>query len=141
MLNPIYDGYNQNMLIEEHFDLIQNQIDIVTEEEINRLRVSGISSEKAIQQINELRKSQLRQVEQIKKFNFDHNKRTQEEFYAKWRSLIENKSIEYGDKLDILKTDLIVQDCVTLKNPVCQSKITLLLFGWYVNKKGLTLLK
>ena len=141
MFNSAYNGYNQNMLIDEHFAIIQNQIDIATKEEIRRLSVSGIQSENAIREVNELRKKQLKEVELAKRFNFDHKKHTEEAFYVKWKLLIENGSIAYTEKLDMIKSDIIVQDCVVLNNPLCKSKTTLLLFDWYVNIKGLTLLR
>ena len=122
--------YSPDYIIDDHFSRLINDIDIETEQLI--LFLKGDPTFNSI--INDLRQTHIQQIEALKKLNMASNEFTTESFNAKWADVIDNEFIEYEDKLDIMKHDLIKQDCVIMKDPRLCPRTTLWLFGWYVNK-------
>ena len=119
--------YNPRLIIDEHFSQIINQIDINTEEQIinEHLCVSDLVA------INDLRNKQINKITELKQINLDANKFEEELLCEKWQHLIDNNSMDYLKKLDTIKRDLIVYDCVLLNDTKFKSNMSLWTFPWF----------
>ena len=124
--NDIYH-YNPRIIIDKHFSEKINQIDINTEQQIANENLS----ESDLAEINELRNKKITKVTELKQINLDANKFDEEFFYEKWQLLIENNSMEYLKKLDMIKKDLIVYDCVLVNDANFKSNMSLWTFPWF----------
>ena len=81
--------------------------------------------------MNDLRQLQINKLNEIKELNLAKNSFTEESFEAKWTDLIYNDSIEYEAKMDLVKHDLIVIDCVLVDDMTSKSKLALWIFRWF----------
>ena len=106
MQNTI-ESYNARYIIAEHFDIIINEIDQRTEEIICKTKV-----QKELNLVNKFRDEQISMIESLKCENLKNAENIQSSFEQKWDNLIEEKNVNYNQKLDKLKYDLIRQDCV-----------------------------
>ena len=129
--------FNPRLIIDSHFSKIINDIDIKVEELLAEKALNDIDKN----EINELRSKQIVKIEEFKKFNIESYKCSEEAFSAKWKDLIEDNNIDDEDKLDIIKNDLILHDGVLIEDPDFKSKISLLLFPWFVDKRALKMLR
>ena len=126
-----------NCIIDDHFRQKRTEIDIKMELLMHDATLSEVDREEII----ELSLKQLKQIEEIKQFNLSSNTYDYDSFLEKWKDLIENETINSDDKLDIVKIDLIKNDCILLKNDAFKSKTCLWLFELYLNKKVLKVLR
>ena len=113
--------YNPRLIIDEHFLAIIRRIDVRTE----KLIMDTLPNEKELTELNDLRQFQINKLNEIKELTLAKNSFTEESFEAKWTDLIYNDSIEYEAKMDLVKHDLIVIDCVLVDDMTSKSKLTL----------------
>jgi DNA repair exonuclease SbcCD nuclease subunit len=128
--------FNPRLIIVDHFDELINQIDIKTE----TLLENQSLSEETRANINEAREKQIEKIKEVKELNLNP-KFTEDEFRQKWSHVIDDKSLEYERKIDKIKEELIVYDCVLLENPSLINCFDLLNTSWYCNQKDLEFLK
>jgi len=133
----------------DHFDELINQIDIKTEtlieerEKSIKRRKTEIEGEKNISnKINELRETQIEKIKELKESNLRHLKsKEEEEFRQKWSHVIDSTSLEYRHKMDKIKEDLILEDCVLLEDSYSENGLKLWITSWFHNEKDLNFLK
>jgi hypothetical protein len=131
--------FNPRLIIVDHFDELINQIDIKTEALLEK---QSLSEEKRAN-INEAREEQIEKIKEVKEFNLNHlaQKFNEDEFRQKWSHVIDDPSLEYKHKIDKIKEELILSDCVLLENQSLLNGFDLLNTSWYHNQNDLEFLK
>lgn len=146
--------FNPRLIIVNHFDEIINKIDVKTEISLEKLEVSHIKrkleaatshveSEKQ-NVLNEAREKQIAMIKIIQEINLNFlNDKAIEEFEEKWSHVIQDDSLDYQQKMDQIKAELIHNDCVLLEQSQLKDTISLILWitSCYYNKKDLDFLK
>ena len=132
-----FEYYEPRLIIDEHFAKLINHIDVKTEQ----LLANPNLSEDDKNELNLSRAKQIAKLEEIKQINLAANKLDLEPFLAKWDSLLNDPAIEYETKLDVIKRDLIVQDCVLVNDHRFKSTMALWLFRWFNDQQQLNLLQ
>ncbi len=124
------ESYNARFIIADHFDLIINLIDQITEEIL-----CNCKEQNCIDLINKLREEQILKIELLKSENLKNTEQIQSSFEEKWEKLIKEKSIDYNQKLEIFKRDLIRQDCVIVEDSKYIIGHTIWITKWFNDKK------
>jgi hypothetical protein len=132
-------SFNPHVLIVDHFDKKINQIDIRTE----TLLENKIFTEESRQELNEIRAEQIKKIDEIKELNLEHlpQKINEEKYREKWSHVIDDPSLEYKHKIDRIKEELILYDCVLLESQNQLNGLNLWITSWYYNQNDLEFLK
>jgi hypothetical protein len=132
-------SFHPQMIIVNHFDELINQIDIKTE---TLLLYQSLSDEER-NKLNETRATQIKCIDEIKELNLSRlpQKFCEEEYSGKWSHVIDDESLEYKHKIDKIKEEIILCDCVLLENPRLINDLNLWITSWYYNEKNLDFLK
>jgi len=136
-----HKSFNPKVIIEDHFDKVKNQIDIKTETILHEK--SHILSEKRQQFLNKLRQSFLDKIDQVKEKNLSlfTSNNDEEAFKLKWSQIIESDQLEYEQKIEKLKEDLISFDCIVISDEKCALGVALWITPWYFSEKSLGILR
>ena len=129
--------FHARLIKVDHFDEIINQIDIKTE----TLLENKIFTEESRRELNDLRDRQIEKIKELKESNLRHSKATEDEFREKWSNVIDDKSLEYKQKIDKIKEELILEDCVLLDNPNFPNGLDLWITSWFHTQKDLEFLR
>jgi len=130
-------SFHPKLLIVDHFDEIINQIDIKTE----YLLMDQSLQEETKTNINDLREKQIKEIKELKESNLNllPLKFNEDEYRQKWALVIDDNSLEYKQKIDKIKEELIVNDCVLLTNQ--NQCFDLWITSWFHNQMNLEFLK
>jgi hypothetical protein len=136
-----HKSFNPKVIIVDHFDDVKNQIDIRTETILHEK--SHTLSENRQQFLNELRQTFLDKIDQVKEKNLSlfTSYNDEEAFKTKWSHVIESDQLEYEQKMESLKEDLISFDCIVISDEKCALDVALWITPWYFNEKSLELLR
>ena len=144
-------NYNPRLAKVNHFDDIINKIDVKTETLLEKIEMSNkkrkledeAAETKQQNDLNETREKQIKKIKEIEQINlnFLENDKEIEEFEQKWSHVINDHSLDYQQKIDQIKEDLIHFDCVLLEHPEESNPFILWITSWYYNKKDLDFLK
>jgi len=136
-----HKSFNPKVIIEDHFDDVKNQIDIRTETILHEK--CHILSQNRQQFLNDLRQKFLDKIDQVKEKNFllftSYN--DEEAFKLKWNHVFESDQLEYEQKVEKLKEDLISFDCIVISDEKCALDVALWVTSWYFNEKSLGILR
>jgi hypothetical protein len=134
-------SFNPKVIIVDHFDDVKNQIDIRTETILHEK--SHILSENRQQCLNDLRKTFLDRIDQVKEKNLSlfTSNIDEEAFKTKWSHVIESDQLEFKQKIENLKEDLISLDCIVISDEKCSLGVALWITPWYFNEKSLGILR
>jgi hypothetical protein len=136
-----HKSFNPKVIIVDHFGDVKNQIDIKTETILHEKR--NILSENRRQCLNKLRQTLLDKIDQVKEKNLLlftlYN--DEEAFKLKWNHVIESDQLEYEQKIEKLKDDLISFDCIVISDEKCAMDVALWITPWYFNEKSLGILR
>ena len=156
MSNRQIDNFNPRLIIVNHFDDVINKIDVKTETSLEDIVVSNkkrkledetsfIETE-AQKELNETREKQIEKIKEIEQINLNLlNDKSIKDLEQKWSNIL-----DYKQKIDQLKEDLIHFDCVLLEQPEESNPFIdleesnpfiLWITSWYFNKKDLEFLK
>jgi hypothetical protein len=132
-------SFNPKLLIVDHFDEIINQIDIKTE----YLLMDQSLQEETKTNINDLREKQIKEIKELKESNLNllPLKFNEDEYRQKWAHVIEDNSLEYKHKIEKIKGELIVNDCVSFQNPKQINGCVLWITSWFHNEMNLEFLR
>ena len=132
-------SFNPELIIVDHFDDIINQIDIKTEALLSKISMK----EETKKEINETREKQIEDIKQSKELNLNHlpQEFNEDEYRLKWAHVIDDNSLEYKHKIDKIKEELILYDCVLLENPDKINGCVLWITSWFHNEMNLEFLK
>ena len=136
-----HQSFNPKVIIVDHFDDVKNQIDIRTETILHEK--SHILSENRQQFLNKLRQTLLDKIDQVKEKNLSlfTSYNDEEAFNLKWNHVIESDQLEYEQKIEKLKEDLISFDCIVISDEKCALDVALWITPWYFNEKSLDILR
>jgi hypothetical protein len=127
--------YNPCEIICGHFNDLKIEIDIRIEELLEKNILDTILSNK----LNILREKQIKNIEEIQSLNLG---RIDEDEYANnWSFLINDPTIDYAQKVEIIKDNLILNDCLLIEDAQCASNLMLWITPWYFNKFSSNYLK
>ena len=132
-----HQNFHPRLLITGHFDSLINQIDIKIE---TLLENQSLTEEKR-NELNELRDKQIEKIKEIEQINLQYLPLNinQEEHEEKWSHILQDKSLDYQQKIDQIKeSDLIHFDCVLLEN---ENGYELWITSWFYNQNNLEFLK
>jgi hypothetical protein len=132
-------SFHPQVIIVDHFDQIINQIDIKTESLLENQSLDGDTRK----ELNEIRETQIERIIELKEFNLSHLPQSinEEEYKEKWSHVITDTSLEYKHKIDKIKEELILEDCVLWKNSNLINGFQLWITSWIYNEKNLEFLK
>jgi len=133
-------NFSPRLMIIDHFDDMISQIDIKTEALLESGKKTSKDSQK---KLNDLREKLIEKIKELKELNLSHlPENINEEKYAqKWAHVIDDKSLDYKQKADEIKEELILVDCVLLENPDEKNDINLWITAWFHNEKSVAFLK
>ena len=135
-------SFHPRLIIDNHFDALTNRIDIRTEELLKEfVEHETIITEKS-KDLNNLRAKQIKEIEQIKEINlksFEHF--NEDEYEIEWSEVINDTSLDYEQKIDIIKEEIISDDCVLLEVNKVVIGFDLMITKWFYNSWNLEILK
>jgi hypothetical protein len=120
-------------IIDKHFCDIIYKIDKSTQEKIVIYKRNNETE--SIEEINKLRKRQIDQINEIMQLNLSNLFHLNKEFVA--------KSSDRKNSLDLnenIKEQIILVDCVLIKDHVLLNGFELWVISWFFNEKHLDLL-
>ena len=132
--------YHPKLLIAVHFDELINQIDIKTETLLERHILTDETREK----LNNIREKQIEIINELKEMNLvrlTSGKCNEFAYRQKWSHIIDDISLDYTQKIDKIKEELIHFDCVLLENSNLTNGLELWATSWYHSEKNLEFLK
>jgi hypothetical protein len=134
-----YQSFHPKIIIVDHFDELINQIDIQTE----TLLSDQSLHEKTKNEINDLREKQIEEIKALKELNLNHLplKFNEDEYRQKWAYVIDDNSLEYKNKIDKIKEQLIEYDCVLLEDKNQIKVFELWITSWFHNEMNLEFLR
>jgi hypothetical protein len=128
-------SFNPRLIINDHFDLIINKIDIQTE---TLLLNQSLSKEK-INELNKTRQEQIDKLREIEQFNLSGVNLL--EYEEKWSTLIDDQSFNFEQKVEKIKQDLIAADCILLEQEKIINGFNLWITSEFYNKNDLEFLE
>ena len=130
-------SFHPSVIVNDHFDNLINQIDIKTESLLEDRHLD----DEYIDELNSLRESKLKLIKEIKKLNLENVKFDEENFQKEWFHIFNNTSLDYQQKIEIIKYKLIKTDCVLVFDEDVKSGICLWATNWFCNTENLKFLK
>jgi hypothetical protein len=136
-----HKSFNPKVIIVDHFDDAKYQIDIGTETFLHEN--SHVISENRQQFLNKLRQTFLDKIDQVRETNLSlfTSYNDEEAFNLKWSHIIESDQLEFEQKIESLKEDLISFDCVVISDEKCALGVALWITPWYFNEKSFGILR
>jgi len=144
------ENVKPRLIIVNHFDDFINKIDVKTESLLETIEINKNNkiSEKKIEEkrneLNEIRDKQIEKIKEIEQINLNHlSAKEEEEYEEKWSHILEDNSLNYQQKIDQIKENLIRFDCVLLEQPEENNGngLDLWITSWFYNQKSLEFLK
>ena len=132
-------SFHPRLLINEHFSNIINQIDVKTE----TLLENQILSQENRNLLNELRETQIEKIKEIEQLNLNHlpSNIDENKYEQKWSHILNDNSLEYQQKIDQIKEELIHFDCVLLEQSKSENGIILWITSWFYNQMDMEFLQ
>ena len=133
-IKEMLKNFQPRLIIDDHFDEIKNQIDIKTETLLSDQSLSETDKKT----LNDLRDEQLDAIKSIQDRNFTNLMSKHDDadtFQLQWTNVIENSSMKYEKKLEAIKKDLIILDCVLIEDDNYKSGLSLWITPWFYNEK------
>jgi hypothetical protein len=136
-----HQSFNPKVIIVDHFDDVKNQIDIRTETILHEK--SQFLSENRKEFLNKLRQTFLDKIDQVKEKNLSlfTSFNDEEAFNLKWNHVIESDQLEFEHKIESLKEDLFLLDCIVISDEKCALDVALWITPWYFSEKSLDVLR
>ena len=131
-------SFHPQLIIVDHFDDLINRIDIHTE---FVLEDQSLTEREKIE-INDVRAKQIEEINEMKELSLNHLSPhfNEDEYSQKWAHVMDDNSLEYKNKIDVIKEEIILEDCVLLGNPNQINAFDCWLTSWFHNEKNLEFL-
>lgn len=123
---------NPAIIIDDWASLIVNQIDVSVE----TLLQNPNFNEQERRILNERRKRHIAEIERVKYVNFsalERAKLNNNTFKTKYDHVINNFTLNNQQKLDILRKDLILNDCIYFEQDKINNSSSLLITNGYLS--------
>jgi len=133
--------FHPKLIIVDHFDDIKNQIDLQIESLLDQKTKDKSLSDEESNVLNKLRQSQLYIIDKVQEKNLSHLKYDEDEFKTKWNHVISNVVLTFEEKIELLKEELISNDCILIEDKAYTSGISVWVTRWFFNRKSLEFLR
>ena len=133
--------FHPKLIIVDHFDDIKNQIDLQIESLLDQKTKDKSLSDEESNVLNKLRQSQLYMIDKVQEKNLSHLKYDEDEFKTKWNHVISNVVLTFEEKIELLKEELITNDCILIEDKAYTSGISVWVTRWFFNRKSLEFLR
>ena len=132
-------NFHPRLIISDHFNEIINLIDVKTE----ILLENQSLADEIRNDLNKMREQQIEKIKEIESINLNKIpfKFDEIEYRKMWSHVIDDDSIEYEKKLDLIKEEIITFDCVLLEQIKLKNGLDLWITACFFNKKNLQFLK
>ena len=129
--------FHPRLIVADHFDSIINKINIETE----AILCDQSLGEEIIYELNKTRQEQINKVKEIVKINMPQQDFDLNDFGQKWSNLMDDPLLNFEDRIDKIKQELISIDCVLLEHSKIINGLNLWITTGFYNKKDLEFLK
>ena len=134
----INQSFHPSVIVNDHFQEIINQIDINTES-LFRNQTLNVDD---ITQLNTIRYNQIRKIEEIRQINVKRlPKFTEDEYEQKWSHIFDDNKLDYTQKVEVIKDNLISIDCILVEDSSLTSNVSLWIMPCFYNKQSLEFLR
>ena len=128
------ENFNPAILINDHFDKIKDQVETKLE-----FLIKSTSSEEA-NTLKELKQTQIEKINEIKAKNLNNLEMNESGFKSKWKHFTDEASLNASLKIEKMKEELIVNDCILVEEEGGFAK-SLWITPWFFNSKNLEFLQ
>ena len=126
------ETFNPRVIISNHYDSIINKIDLNAETHFHESLNKPTFNEADILIKNETREKQIEKIKTIQqKYLYQWVNFEKASYEGKWAHLIYDSSLDYEQKLEIIKEELILSDFVLIEE---NSRIIVWIFPFYVSE-------
>ena len=134
------DEYNPRLIITDHFDKIQNELDIQVETIFDQNR--HLNDQERIE-INAIRDNQIDKIKEIEYFNLSEwpSNFDRERYEQEWGDLIRSKSLSDEQKVERIKASIIKSDIILVDDSFLKTKTSLWVMPFFVDEVQLKLAK
>lgn len=123
--------FHPKLIINDHFDDVISQIDVKTETILQNEEVN--ESDRKI--LNDLRQFQLEEINKCKKENLSFVVFNEASYKLKWNTLINDETITFEQKAEIIKSSLVFKDCILLEEDESnKSGFSLWILPWFCDQ-------
>ena len=136
-----FDEYNPRLLITDHFNKIQNELDIKVETILHK-NYSQLNEKERIE-INTIREKQINKIEEICESNISKwpENFDRQNYELEWGDLFNGKSLTEEQKKEKIKESIIKSDVILVGNPHLETKASLWVMPFFVDELNLKLAK
>jgi len=125
------------VIVCDHFDRIKNTIDI----KIESLLADKNLSDDMINVLNALRQDQIAKINEIQEINLSNIKFDEDQYKHEWKHVLNDISLDYNQKVEIIKEKLISYDCFVVEEPKTKFKMSLFITPWFNHQTSLEFIK
>ena len=123
--------FHPKLILVDHFDDVVNQIDVKTETLLQSQEMNEIDRSL----LNDLRKIQLKEIDKVKKENLSYVVFDEDSYKLKWNTLINDETITFEQKAEIIKSSLVFKDCILLEEDESnKSGFSLWILPWFCDQ-------
>jgi len=133
-------SFHPKIIIAHHFDEMKYQIDINTETILEKSSEQALTNDE-INGLNKLREKQIEKLNEIESIGLNMVIFDEDEYKCRWAHVIDDKSLDYGRKIDLIKEALILTDCILLEDSELNSKKSLWITPFYLNNNNANFLR
>ena len=133
-------SFHPKIIIADHFDEMKYQIDINTETILEKSSEQALTNDE-INGLNKLREKQIEKLNEIESIGLNMVKFDEDEYKCRWAHVIDDKALDYGRKIDLIKEALILTDCILLEDSELNSKKSLWITPFYLNNNNANFLR
>ena len=130
-------SFHPKLIICDHFDEIKNQIDIKTETLLQKQTLTDNDRNA----LNIIRNEQVEKIEQIQAKSLSKVQFDEDDYKLKWSHVLDDGALTLEEKFEIVKEELICEDCVLFEDMNFISGISLWVTPGFYNKKHLEFLR
>jgi hypothetical protein len=132
-------NFHPRLIISDHFNEIINLIDVKTE----ILLENQSLAEETRNDLNKTRERQIEKIKEIESINLNKLpfKFDEIEYRNIWSHVIDDDSIDYENKLDLIKEEIITFDCVLFEQTNLKNGLDLWITACFFNEKNLQFLR
>ena len=130
-------SFHPKLIICDHFDEIKNQIDIKTETLLQKQSLTDNERNA----LNSIRNEHLEKIEQTQAKSLSKVQFDEDDYKLKWTHVLDDGALTLEEKFEIVKEELIYEDCVLIEDMNFKSGISLWVTPVFYNEKNLEFLR
>ena len=139
------ENFHPRVLIVDHFETSINKIDIATESVVEIIQKSNLGESSKlieIKKLNDLRDMQIKYLTEAKLSNLNNFSTIMVDlFEKKWSHVFYDQRLSFLEKLDQLKQEQILTDCILFGRKDVANGLDLWITPWFYNDQNLESIK